>query len=111
MRRQDAPLREAYISYICAGLLNALDYMHTEVKAIHRDIKAANYDSNPTPPLPLTLTLPLNPSPSPSPTLTPPTHTPNPRRPTCCSLPTRASSSPTSAWRLSSTTPCLSEAR
>ena len=42
MRRQDAPLREAYISYICAGLLNALDYMHTEVKAIHRDIKAAN---------------------------------------------------------------------
>ena len=39
MRRQDAPLREGCISYICAGLLNALDYMHTEVKAIHRDIK------------------------------------------------------------------------
>ena len=52
MRRQDAPLREAYISYICAGLLNALDYMHTEVKAIHRDIKVAHHDSNPTPPSP-----------------------------------------------------------
>jgi serine/threonine protein kinase len=42
MRRQDAPLREGQIAYICAGLLHALDYMHTEVKAIHRDIKAAN---------------------------------------------------------------------
>ena len=39
MRRQDAPLREGQIAYICAGLLHALDYMHTEVKAIHRDIK------------------------------------------------------------------------
>jgi len=42
MRRQNAPLREAQISYVSAGLLNALDYMHTEVKAIHRDLKAAN---------------------------------------------------------------------
>ena len=46
MRRQDAPLREAYISYICAGLLNALDYMHTEVKAIHRDIKVRSSSSS-----------------------------------------------------------------
>ena len=63
MRRQDAPLREAYISYICAGLLNALDYMHTEVKAIHRDIKVANHDSNPAPrPLPPTPTPTLKPN-------------------------------------------------
>ena len=39
---QNAPLREAQISYIAAGLLNALEYMHTVVRAIHRDIKAAN---------------------------------------------------------------------
>ena len=71
MRRQDAPLREGCISYICAGLLNALDYMHTEVKAIHRDIKAANPNPNPSP----------NPNPNPNPKPKPhPSPIPNPNQ-------------------------------
>uniref|UniRef100_A0A7S4BAD0 non-specific serine/threonine protein kinase n=1 Tax=Chrysotila carterae TaxID=13221 RepID=A0A7S4BAD0_CHRCT len=42
MRRQNAPLVEAHAAYICRGVLLALDYLHTERKTIHRDIKAAN---------------------------------------------------------------------
>ena len=42
MRNQRAPLREGSITWICAGVLKALHYMHSERKAIHRDIKAAN---------------------------------------------------------------------
>ena len=42
MRKLNAPLTEAAVSYVCARLLAALEYLHTERKAIHRDLKAAN---------------------------------------------------------------------
>ena len=42
MKRQGAALTEGPIRWICSGVLSALDYMHTQRRAIHRDIKAAN---------------------------------------------------------------------
>eukprot|EP00965_Chrysotila_dentata_P110522 3652063-Pleurochrysis_carterae.AAC.2 len=45
MRRQNAPLVEAHAAYICRGVLLALDYLHTERKTIHRDIKARGEDA------------------------------------------------------------------
>lgn len=41
MRKRQAPLEESAIAWIAAGVLNALDYMHTSRKAIHRDIKVS----------------------------------------------------------------------
>ena len=42
IRRRDAPLDEASAAWVVRGTLLALQYMHEERKAIHRDIKAAN---------------------------------------------------------------------
>jgi serine/threonine protein kinase len=42
MRKRAAPLPEAAIGWVCAGVLAGLHYMHTIARAIHRDIKAAN---------------------------------------------------------------------
>ena len=42
MQRRDEPFAEGHTAWIVRGVLRALDYMHTERKAIHRDIKAAN---------------------------------------------------------------------
>jgi serine/threonine protein kinase len=42
MRRQNRALGEPEIAWIMRGVLIALDYLHTERKTIHRDIKAAN---------------------------------------------------------------------
>ena len=42
MRRQGNPLSEPQSAWVIRGMLYALDYMHTERRAIHRDIKAAN---------------------------------------------------------------------
>ena len=33
---------EPCVACVCQGVLRALDYMHVEQKAIHRDIKSAN---------------------------------------------------------------------
>ena len=41
MARRDAPFQEAETAWIVTGVLRALRYMHTERKAIHRDIKAS----------------------------------------------------------------------
>ena len=50
MRRQGKPLTEQQSAWVIRGMLYALDYMHTERRAIHRDIKAGKSGSNPTPP-------------------------------------------------------------
>ena len=42
MRRQGKPFTEQQSAWVIRGMLFALDYMHTERRAIHRDIKAAN---------------------------------------------------------------------
>ena len=42
MRRQGAALDEGVIQWVVASVLRGLEYMHTERKAIHRDMKAAN---------------------------------------------------------------------
>ena len=42
MRRQGKPFTEQQSAWVIRGMLYALDYMHTERRAIHRDIKAAN---------------------------------------------------------------------
>jgi len=42
MRRADAPLAEEQTAHVCSAVLKALHFMHTELKAIHRDVKAAN---------------------------------------------------------------------
>ena len=39
MRRQGNPLSEPQSAWVIRGMLYALDYMHTERRAIHRDIK------------------------------------------------------------------------
>lgn len=41
-QRRDAAFDEPQIAWIVTGVLHALEYMHTQRKAIHRDIKAAN---------------------------------------------------------------------
>ena len=41
-QRRDAAFDEPQIAWIVSGVLRALEYMHTQRKAIHRDIKAAN---------------------------------------------------------------------
>ena len=92
MRRQGNPLSEPQSAWVIRGMLYALDYMHTERRAIHRDIKA-KHTLTPTPPLPLPLHLSRSLTPTLSLTLT--LSLILSRRPTCCSPPTRASSSPT----------------
>jgi len=42
MKRRDEAFAEAELVYIVAGVTQALDYLHTECKIIHRDIKAAD---------------------------------------------------------------------
>jgi len=42
MRRNNQPLTEPMIGWVMRGVLTGLDYLHTERKTIHRDIKAAN---------------------------------------------------------------------
>ena len=63
MRRQGSPLSEPQSAWVIRGMLYALDYMHTERRAIHRDIKAANPNPNPTP----TATRTPKPKPHPNP--------------------------------------------
>lgn len=42
MRRSGRPLDEPQVAWVCACVLGALQFMHEELKAIHRDVKAAN---------------------------------------------------------------------
>ena len=42
MKRRGGALDEATVAWVCAGVLRALHHMHTVVRAIHRDVKAAN---------------------------------------------------------------------
>jgi len=42
MKRRDEAFAEAELVYVVAGVTQALDYLHTECKIIHRDIKAAD---------------------------------------------------------------------
>jgi len=42
MRKQQAPLPLECIAWVCAGVLSGLEYLHTQRRTIHRDIKAAN---------------------------------------------------------------------
>jgi len=42
MRKMGSAFPEPCIATICMGVLKALDYMHVQRKAIHRDIKSAN---------------------------------------------------------------------
>ena len=42
MRQRGGPLDEASIGWVCRNALRGLEYMHSVVRAIHRDVKAAN---------------------------------------------------------------------
>ncbi|EOD28838.1 hypothetical protein EMIHUDRAFT_234507 [Emiliania huxleyi CCMP1516] len=42
MRKMGHGFSEPCVACVCQGVLRALDYMHVERKAIHRDIKSAN---------------------------------------------------------------------
>ena len=42
MRQQGKPFTEQQLVWVVAEALRGLDYLHTERKAIHRDIKVAN---------------------------------------------------------------------
>ena len=62
MRRQGNPLSEPQSAWVIRGMLYALDYMHTERRAIHRDIKAANVLLSRTGEVPHALCNPVQPS-------------------------------------------------
>jgi len=42
MRRSGSPLAEPQVARVCSSVLSALRFMHEDLKAIHRDVKAAN---------------------------------------------------------------------
>ena len=42
IRQRGFPMPEGATAWICKGVLQALKYMHTVAKVIHRDVKAAN---------------------------------------------------------------------